>query len=114
MLDIMYLFKALHEVVDGSNARTGDQIVQLGLLRFAALNIGLLSGHSAFSGAGHFINHMVDGFGVPFSTHFKAALVFALTALLPMVLVAEEVNMRPAKLAIVPNSPLPLYAYFQE
>ena len=56
---------------------------------------------------------MVDGFGAPFSTPLKASLVFALTVLLPMVLVAEEVNMRPAKLVIVPNSPLPLYAYFQ-
>ena len=84
-----------------------------GLLRFAAFNIGLLSGHSAFLGAGHFINHMATALGGPFSTHFKTALMFALTALLPMVLVAEEVNIRLAKLAIVSNSPLPPYAYFQ-
>ena len=109
----MYLFKALHEVVDGTNARTGDQVVQLGLLRFAALNTGLLSGHSAVSGAGNFINHVVDGFWAPFATPLKAALVFALTALLPVVLVADEVNMCAAKLAIVSNRHLPPYAYFQ-
>ena len=112
----MYLFIALHEVVDGSNARTGDQVVQLGLLRFAAVccvEHWTVEKTFCVLGEGNFINHMVDGFGAPFSTPFKAALVFALTALLPMVLVAEEVNMRPAKLAIVPNSPLPLYAYFQ-
>ena len=63
MSDIVYLFVELDKVVGGRNAKTGDTIVQPGLLRITVLNTDALSGHSAFAEAGNFIKDMVHQFG---------------------------------------------------
>ena len=68
---MMYLFIALDEVVDGFDARAGDEIVQPNLLGLRALNTGL---GGAGSRSGHFLNHMVDSFGGSFFDAFQGCI----------------------------------------
>ena len=69
MSDIVYLFVEL----DGS-ARTGDKIVQSGLLCIIALNIDALSGHSAFAEAGNFIKDMIHRIGSSLFDTFQSCI----------------------------------------